>query len=92
MHYLHSLVCKLVGLDNAFTCGGLAPWTRIKIHLHTVPTDHLHDETTLSFIRLILDVALAPFHCGIFIPHIADTTLEYGQQCLPLINASIEPV
>ncbi len=78
MHYLDSLVCKFVGLDNALVCGESATGTRIEGHLHTVPTDHLHDETTVCFIRLILNEALAPFNCRVFIPHIADTTLKNG--------------
>lgn len=90
MHYLDSLVCKLISLDNAFQCRELAPWMRIKSHLHTVPTDHLHDKTTLCFIRLILNVALAPFHCRVFVAHVAETTLEHRQKGLPVINASVE--
>jgi len=58
--------------------------------LPTMPTDHLDDETTFCFVRLILNVALAPFHCCFFVPYISDSTLEHGQKGLPVINASVE--
>lgn len=44
--------------------------------VHTVPADHFHNETTLGFVRLLLDVALAAFHRCIFVFDIPKATFE----------------
>lgn len=63
---------------------------RADIWLRTVPANHLYNETTVCFVRLVLNIAFATFHRGVFIPHITETTFEDGQKGLPIINASNE--
>lgn len=51
-----------------------------------MPTNHFHNQTTFSLVRLILDVALAAFDCCVFISHITQSALEHGEKCLTAIN------
>ena len=55
-----------------------------------MPAKHPHDKTTLSLVRLILNVALAAFDSCFFVSHVAQATLEDREKGLLEISRTIK--
>ena len=89
MHDLDRLVGKFVGLDDALYQVRFI-LTNKGDSIQTMPADHFHNETALSLIGLILNVALAAFHSSVFVSYITQTTFENREKSLINVNDNSE--
>lgn len=60
----------------------VSPFISNQPYFHTVSAYHLHNQTALRFVKLVLDVTFAALHSCIFISHITQAAFEYREKRL----------
>ena len=85
MHDLDRLVCKFVSFDDALDRVRFIFTDKVD-GIQTMPADHLYNETALSHVGMILNIAFAAFHCSVFISDITQTTFENREKGLVSVN------
>ena len=91
MHDLDRLIGKFVGLNNALYQVRFLLTYKVD-SIQTMPADHFHNETALSLIGLILNVAFAAFHSSVFVSYISQTTFENREKSLINVNENSDQI
>lgn len=87
MHNLDRLVRKFISFDDALEQVRFILTDKVD-SIQTMPADHFHNETALSRVGMILNVAFTAFHCSVFISDITQATFENREKSLISVNCN----